>query len=470
MASDNKEQPIVRPAAAVILSREGQVWLGQRGATRFLPGFSVFPGGGCESGEEFLATAVRELFEETGVRTCESHLIPFARAITPAYSPIRFDVRVYRLEYEIDDEPQADGRELIRGDWYEPSELLSKWERGEVQLAPPTWRQVVLWNECRRGLKPWPNEQAFSLPAFEEQELLPVGRGLVVVPLRTQAMPPAAWTNSALLGEQEFYIFDPGGPDVSTLLTEINNYEAQGRELKGVVLSHHHPDHIDGYHALGLSHLPLWCHPVTAELLPSDFPAPLPLLDGDTLSLGESLTLRAHFTPGHAPGHLAFEIPQTRTLLAGDMISSLSSIVIPSDNGDLRQYLSSLEKLKNLNCNLIVPSHGPPYGRDCDPFGQAILHRAKREEQVFRLIGPQPQSPDELTHAIYRGLDSRLFPAARANVRHHLWKLRDENKISENPEGKFYLLQATPPSRTAEPSKGMKPSPLSPSGKSSKAQ
>lgn len=264
-----------------------------------------------------------------------------------------------------------------------------------------------------------------------------MGRGVVLVPLRTRAMPPAAWTNAAILGERDLYILDPGGPDVSKLLSQVERMVAAGATVRGVVLSHHHPDHIEGYHALGMSRLPLYCHPLTAEILPSDFPAPKVLNDGDLLELAGDLSLRAHFTPGHAPGHLAFEIPQSRTVIAGDLISSLSSIVIPSDNGNLSHYLSSLEKLKSLDSNLVIPSHGPPYGRGSDPFGQAILHRRKREEQVFRALGREPQTPDEVTHLIYRGLDPRLFPAARANVRHHLWKLRDEGRATENPEGRF---------------------------------
>ncbi len=433
-----------RPASAVLLSRGARVWLGRRGLTRFLPGFSVFPGGGCESGEEHTEAAIRELFEETGVRAREKELTPFARAVTPAFSPYRFDVRVYRLELPAGREPSPDGRELVDGAWFEAEEIFSEWSTGSLSLAPPTLRQLQLWNDCRLARREWPSEtEAFGSPPTEDQEILPMGRGVVLVPLRTRAMPPAAWTNAALLGERDLYILDPGGPDVSKLLAQVERMVAEGSTLKGVVLTHHHPDHIEGYHGLGMCHLPLYCHRLTAELLPPDFPLPQLLEEGDSLALTDDLTLRAHFTPGHAPGHLAFELPQTKTVIAGDLISSLSSIVIPSDNGSLRDYLRSLEKLRSLECHLVVPSHGPPYGRGCDPFGQAILHRQKREEQVFRALISEARTPDELTHLIYRGLDPALFPAARANIRHHLWKLRDEGRAMEGPEGLFSAVVTT---------------------------
>lgn len=432
-----EEYPI-RDAAAVLLCRAGRVWLGRRGNTRFLPGFSVFPGGGAEPDEDPTETAVRELLEETGLKVDLDRLQPFARAITPAYSPYRFDVRVYLVELEESEEPRPDGRELVAGHWFDGNQLFEAWARGELQLAPPTLRQLQHWQKLSAQNSPWPDlQQAFELPPFRHQQVLPMGEGLTLVPLYTRSMPPAAWTNAALLGTERLYVLDPGGPDVSVLREELENQLNNGAQLAGVLLSHHHPDHICGYHALECEHVPLYCHPITARLLPQDFPTSVDLLDRQTLDLGEGKELVAHFTPGHAPGHLAFEMPHARAVMAGDMISSLSSIVIPSDNGDLRDYLNSLDRLRALNCNLVVPAHGPPYGTGADPFGQAILHRQKREEQVLAVARKKPQTPEEITHTLYRGLDSRLFPAARANVLHHLWKLRDEGVVSEDEQGRF---------------------------------
>lgn len=436
------EHPPVRQAAAVLLTRGSSVWLGHRGNTRFLPGFWVFPGGGAEKDENGLETALRELEEETGLRLGAERMVPFARAITPAYSPYRFDVKVYQAELQSDEEPRPDGKELISGSWFEAHRVFEDWALGRLQLAPPTLRQLQLWQACLEGLRPRPPlSDAFAEPPFRDQQVLPMGGGLTLVPLHTQSMPPAAWTNAAILGEQNLYVLDPGGPDVSVLLDELQRKIQAGGRLAGVILSHHHPDHTCGYNALDCGHVPLYCHPITAPLLPADFQSPLLLNDGEQLDLGGGDTLVAHFTPGHAPGHLAFELPQAKALLAGDMISSLSSIVIPSDNGNLIHYLDSLKKLRALDCNLVVPAHGPPYGRGADPFGQAIQHRQKREEQVLAAVRKSAQTPEEVTHLLYRGLDSRLFPAARANVLHHLWKLRDEGVVESDEGGRFGAVE-----------------------------
>jgi glyoxylase-like metal-dependent hydrolase (beta-lactamase superfamily II)/8-oxo-dGTP pyrophosphatase MutT (NUDIX family) len=427
----------LRQAAAVLLSRDSQVWLGQRGDTRFLPGFWVFPGGGNDPGESPEAAARRELEEETGL-LLEAPLVPFARAITPAYAPVRYDCRVFRAQVPDGAELVVDDRELVRGRWFEIDDLLALRDRGELQMAPPTYRQLVVFRDALAGRRPFPHEEeAFSKPPFADQQILPMADGLTVVPLRSPAMPPAAWTNALIVGRQRLFVIDPGGQDPRVLVDELGRRQAAGAEVAGVILTHHHPDHLAGYLALGLTDRPLYCHPITAPLLPEGFPSPRPWNDGETIAVEPGLSMLAHWTPGHAPGHLAVQIPERKALLAADLISSLSSIVIPSSNGDLVQYLDSLARMRALDCHLVIPSHGPPYGQGSDPFGLAIAHRQHREEQVLRCLHNQqaPVSLDDLTQTLYRGLDERLFPAARANVWHHLRKLQDEDRCRESDEG-----------------------------------
>lgn len=420
----------LRQSAAVLLYRDRKVWLGQRGATRFLPGFWVFPGGACETDEEHESAARREVQEETGL-LLTGPLQPLDRAITPAYALVRFDTRIYAYEVGPTEEPVADAQELRQGRWFDIAEILQLRDCGEVQLAPPTYRQLLAWRDIVEGHASWPTaEQAFAQPPMWQQEVLPLADGITVVPLESGAMPPAAWTNAVIVGKQKLIVVDPGGPDPETLLAELNRRKAEGAEILGVVLTHHHPDHLAGYPALQLQHLPLWCHQITAPLLPEGFPEPTLLQDGETLHLEPGIRMVAHWTPGHAPGHLSLEIPERKTLLAADLVSSLSSIVIPSSNGDLIAYLDSLNRMRELNCSLTIPAHGPPYGEGGDPFGTAIAHRAERERQVLACLrqAAEPQTLDSLTETLYRGLDSRLMPAARANVGHHLKKLAAEGK------------------------------------------
>src|SRR6202040_1481243 len=94
--------------------------------------------------------------------------------------------------------------------------------------------------------------------------------------------------------------------------------------------------------------------------------------DGDRLDLGtrpdgigepggvspRGWDLQALHTPGHASGHLAFYEPHYRLLFAGDMVSTISSVVIAPPDGDLTIYLESLRRLAALDCGLLLPGHG----------------------------------------------------------------------------------------------------------------
>ncbi len=142
-----------RPAATVILLRgDGarlELLMVQRTPeARFMAGHWVFPGGAVDPadgpGQSGLrAAAVRELEEEAAVRLpAEAELVPHARWITPAQSPIRFDTWFYLAVAPPNAEPRVDGVEIVACRWVRPAEALRAAEAGEFQLAFPTRRQL----------------------------------------------------------------------------------------------------------------------------------------------------------------------------------------------------------------------------------------------------------------------------------------------------------------------------------------
>jgi 8-oxo-dGTP pyrophosphatase MutT (NUDIX family) len=123
--------PAPRPAATVILLRGGaerlEVLLVRRNpASRFMGGAWVFPGGALHAGETHRAAGVREVAEEAGIALPDpGALVEFARWITPAQMPMRFDARFFLVACPEAADPRPDGEETLDARWYAPADALA---------------------------------------------------------------------------------------------------------------------------------------------------------------------------------------------------------------------------------------------------------------------------------------------------------------------------------------------------------
>lgn len=139
------EPPVaVRDAATVVLLRDTgsgpEVFLQRRVTTMvFAAGMMVFPGGAHDPEDpDLLATAVREVEEETGVLLDRAALVPWARWITPVGEVRRYDTWFFVARCPADQEPRPCGGEMDQVVWLRPAEALERFERRELQLLPPT--------------------------------------------------------------------------------------------------------------------------------------------------------------------------------------------------------------------------------------------------------------------------------------------------------------------------------------------
>jgi glyoxylase-like metal-dependent hydrolase (beta-lactamase superfamily II) len=202
-------------------------------------------------------------------------------------------------------------------------------------------------------------------------------------------MPPASHTNVWMPGGRRFVVIDPGSDEedeIVRLLEVVERRRALGHHAIAVVLTHHHRDHVSGAalvaRALGL---PVRAHAATLDALEANLGGldRTPILDGETIDL-DGATLAALHTPGHATGHLAFHDAERNLLVAGDLISGLSTILIDPDDGDMDVYLDSLARAAGLGCRMLLPGHGPPLpGKKLDAL---IEHRTLRESRVFEAL------------------------------------------------------------------------------------
>ena len=141
-----------RLAATVILARpaaEGfELYMTRRSSrSRFAPDAYVFPGGTLEPQDGALPdalrnAAVRELFEEAGVRLDPAALLPFSHWITPQSEPRRYDTHFFFARAPDDQIARADAVETHDGIWIAPAEALRRHRRWSLHLVYPTIKHL----------------------------------------------------------------------------------------------------------------------------------------------------------------------------------------------------------------------------------------------------------------------------------------------------------------------------------------
>ncbi|HUH01940.1 MAG TPA: MBL fold metallo-hydrolase [Kofleriaceae bacterium] len=240
-------------------------------------------------------------------------------------------------------------------------------------------------------------------------------------------------------GDEGLAVIDPGPADEEHL--DALERVIGGVPVVAILCTHTHRDHSPAAAPLAeRTGAPIvGCAPLALETGGPRADAPFDksyapdkvLADGDQVS-GPGWTLAALATPGHTSNHLCFALEGTGALFTGDHVMGWSTTVVAPPDGDMADYMASLDKLQARDDRVYYPAHGPAVGNPRQLVRGMIGHRRQRERQIVKLLGESPQAIAAMVPRMYKGLSEFLWPAAALSVEAHLIDLERRGLVARS--------------------------------------
>jgi glyoxylase-like metal-dependent hydrolase (beta-lactamase superfamily II) len=276
---------------------------------------------------------------------------------------------------------------------------------------------------------------------------------MAVSPLVTRVLAPNpsaftyTGTQSYIVGQSDLAIVDPGpdNPDhIAAILRAVG-----GRPVSAILCTHTHRDHSPAARPLAeaTGAVVIGCAPLVlrddgpradAAFDPSYAPDTV-MANGDVLT-GADWTIRAIATPGHTSNHLCYALDEDGALFTGDHVMGWSTTVVSPPDGDMADYMRSLQLLMEREDRIFFPAHGDAVDRPRRLVRGMIGHRRMREGQILRFIGKNGASPiPAMVAEMYRGIDPGLHGAAGRSVQAHLFDLEDRAVVRQTGDALWEL-------------------------------
>ena len=418
-----------------------------------------------------------------GLRLAADSVFMLAHWITDRDLPRRFDVPFLVARMPEGQEPVADEAEQFEPVWVKPADALARHEAGQFFMIFPTIRtlqrlatfattQAVfdaladeqpLWTSCPRAGTLASKEARYmegDLPYGELALVCPDGQ--IVHPLDWQTERPVPLlrnvqrltapnpgvmtgpgTNSYLVGDPAtgYIAIDPGPADADHL---DKLWRAAGGDIRMIVCTHSHADHAPGAAPLqalcvqaGRARPPILGLPsAPTARAASAFTPDRPLQNHELLTLSGQApdgkithTLQVIHTPGHAANHLCLLLVEDALLFSGDHILNGSTTVIDPPDGNMADYLDSLDRLDAVcaehGVEFILPAHGYVLGDALGAIAKLKAHRLAREAKVLAAMQALPGgSMDDWVRHAYDDVPPRMWPVAQRSLLAHVERIR----------------------------------------------
>lgn len=260
-------------------------------------------------------------------------------------------------------------------------------------------------------------------------------------------------TGTYIVGKGEVAVIDPGPDDPAHLAAILA--AVAGERVTHILITHHHSDHspLAGPLKAATGATIYGCAVAGHEADDSgevkmeaghdlDFKPDVSLCGGGEVS-GPGWTMEAIPTPGHTSNHLCYALKEENALFSGDHIMGWSTTVITPPDGDMTDYLASLQRIRGREFTTLWPTHGPPILK-VTPFIDAYTeHRQERIDQILTALAAGPGRIRDLVPRLYADVDQRLWPAAARSMLAGIIHLARQGKVladgEPGPESEYRL-------------------------------
>ena len=415
-----------------------------------------------------------------GLQLAADEVFVLAHWITDRDLPRRFDVPFLVARMPAGQEPVADESEQFEPVWIRPDDALARHAAGSFFIIFPTIRTLQrlqaytqvdavlaacaseqpLWTSCPRAgtlhgqearymeqEAPYgelelvsPDGQIVHELAWQCERPVPLLRNLQRLTAPNPGVMTGPGTNSYLVGEPGagYVAIDPGPADPEHL---DKLWRAAGGDIRYIVCTHSHPDHSPGaapLQALCVQHgqaappiLGLPSAPTARAA--SAFTPDRSLADKERIRLhsatGATHTLQVLHTPGHAANHLCLVLEEDGLLFSGDHILNGSTTVVDPPDGNMADYIDSLDRLTQA-CSeyaiaFILPAHGHVLGQAAQAIAQLKAHRLQREAKVLAAMRAAPAgSMEDWVALAYADVPPRMWPLAQRSLLAHVERIQ----------------------------------------------
>ena len=260
-------------------------------------------------------------------------------------------------------------------------------------------------------------------------------------------------TGTYILGEGNVAVIDPG-PDqpehVKAIVEGLKN-----ETVSHILITHTHNDHSPAAKALkeitGAPTFGFGPHgsgkpglKVTSQAGGDmDFLPDEKTQDGSVI-YGDDWSVSCLHTPGHTSNHICFSWDKEKVLFPGDQVMGWSTSIVSPPDGDMGDYMRSLDKLIVRDDKIYYPAHGPEILEPQKLISAFQDHRREREENILECLKLGNDTIDQMVKTVYQDVSESLHAAAARSLFATVIYLVEQKKVEAidglDIDGRYVLI------------------------------